>query len=53
MPDFTLRKTMIFLEDIHHDGGPVAAQPRQRGAIVALVKNPFVFFYTPAGELGV
>ena len=41
MPDFTLRKTMIFLEEIHHDGGPVAAQPRQRGAIVALVKNPF------------
>jgi hypothetical protein len=45
MPDFTLRKTMIFLEDILHDGGPAPARPRQRGAIVALVKNPFADRY--------
>ncbi|MDX2484771.1 MAG: amino acid synthesis family protein [Pseudodonghicola sp.] len=41
MPDFPLRKTMIFIEDIHHEGGPPPAQPRRRAAIVALVKNPF------------
>mgnify|MGYP000527760051 CR=1 FL=1 len=41
MPEFTLRKTMIFVEDIHHDGGPAADTPRRRAAIVALVKNPF------------
>ncbi|MDF1855642.1 amino acid synthesis family protein [Pseudooceanicola sp.] len=46
MPDFTLRKTMIFLEDIQHDGGPVGPV-RQRGAIVALVRNPFAGGYTP------
>ncbi|WP_375690390.1 amino acid synthesis family protein [Pseudooceanicola sp. LIPI14-2-Ac024] len=45
MPDFTLRKTMIFLEDIQHDGGPAATPPRQRGAIVALVRNPFAGRY--------
>ena len=41
MPDFTLRKTMIFIEDIHHDGGPPPERPRRRAAIVALVRNPF------------
>jgi len=46
MPDFPLRKTMIFIEDIHHDGGPPPAQPRRRAAIVALVKNPFAGSYT-------
>jgi len=46
MPDFTLRKTMLFVEEIHHDGGPVPPQPRRRAAIVALVKNPFAGGYT-------
>ena len=46
MPDFTLRKTMLFVEDIHHDGGPTASVPRRRAAIVALVKNPFAGSYT-------
>lgn len=45
MPEFTLRKTMIFVEDIHHDGGAVADPPRRRAAIVALVKNPFAGTY--------
>jgi hypothetical protein len=45
MPDFTLRKTMIFIEDIHHDGGPVATLPRRRAAIVAVVKNPYAGRY--------
>ncbi len=45
MPEFTLRKTMIFLEEVQHDGGPAAA-PRHRGAIVALVRNPFAGGYT-------
>ncbi|SLN24404.1 hypothetical protein ROG8370_00883 [Roseovarius gaetbuli] len=46
MPEFTLRKTAIFIEDIHHDGGPAPEQPRRRGAIAALVKNPFAGGYT-------
>jgi hypothetical protein len=46
MPDFTLRKTMLFVEDIHHDNGPAPAQPRRRAAIIALVKNPFAGSYT-------
>jgi len=46
MPDFTLRKTMLFVEEIHHDGGPVPKVPRRRAAIVALVNNPFAGGYT-------
>ena len=45
MPEFTLRKTMIFVEDIHHDGGPPPALPRRRAAIIALVANPFAGRY--------
>ena len=47
MPDFPLRKTMIFIEDIHHDGGPQPISPRRRAAIVALVRNPFAGLYEP------
>ena len=47
MPDFPLRKTMIFIEDIHHDGGPKPAEARRRAAIVALVRNPFAGIYEP------
>ncbi|MEP3279786.1 MAG: amino acid synthesis family protein [Stappiaceae bacterium] len=46
MPEFTLRKTMIFVEEIYHDHGPAPDQPRQRAAIIALVKNPFAGTYT-------
>lgn len=41
MLDFKLRKTLVFIEEIQHDGGPVSAAPRVRGAIVALVNNPY------------
>ena len=45
MADFRLRKTMLFMEEIHHDGGADAAVPRQRAAIIALVNNPFAGRY--------
>jgi len=45
MPEFPLRKTMLFIEDIHHENGPAPAEPRVRAAIVALVKNPFAGRY--------
>jgi hypothetical protein len=45
MPDFPLRKTMLFMEEIHHENGPAPAVPRVRAAIVALVKNPFAGRY--------
>ena len=41
MPDFRLRKMMLFSETIHHENGPPPATPRRRAAIVAVVANPF------------
>lgn len=48
MAEFKLRKTQIILDETYHDGGPVAeAGPRQRGAVLALVKNPYAGLYEP------
>jgi hypothetical protein len=41
MPEFTLRKTLLFVEQIEHEGGPPPAIPRHRAALIALVSNPF------------
>ena len=46
MPEFTLRKTMLFVEDIHHDRGPAPDVPRRRAAMIALVSKPFAGRYT-------
>jgi len=45
MPDFKLRKTMVIIEDILHENGPEPAEPRRRGAVLALVANPFAGAY--------
>ncbi len=47
MPDFALRKTMLLVEEIHHDGGPAPDRPRRRAAMVALVDNPFAGRHEP------
>jgi Amino acid synthesis len=47
MPDFPIRKTMVFLEQINHDGGPPPATPRRRAAMIAIVRNPFAGRYVP------
>lgn len=39
--DFSVRKMVVQVEEIRHEGGPVAAVPRVRGAVVAVVRNPF------------
>jgi hypothetical protein len=45
MPDFPIRKIAVLVEEIFHEGGPVAAVPRRRAAAMALVKNPFAGHY--------
>ena len=45
MPDFAIRKIAVLTEEIRHEGGPEAAQPRLRAAAMALVKNPFAGRY--------
>jgi hypothetical protein len=45
MPEVILRKQAIFLEDIHHEGGPPVAVPHRRLAMVSVIKNPFAGRY--------
>lgn len=45
MPDFPIRKIALLTEEIFHEGGPVAKQPRRRAAALAVVSNPFAGHY--------
>jgi hypothetical protein len=47
VPDFTLRKTILIVEDIVHEFGPPPATPRRRGACLAVVANPFAGRHVP------
>jgi hypothetical protein len=47
MPDFTLRKLVVTVEEIRHDLGPAPARPRLRGACLAIAANPFAGGFTP------
>ncbi len=42
-----IRRTLSHVEDIHHEFGPVAAVPLRRGAIAAVLTNPFAGRYEP------
>jgi hypothetical protein len=41
MPSVELRKRVIIVEEIYHEGGPVARTPYRRAAILSVIKNPF------------
>lgn len=45
MPDVLVRKRIISVEEIFHEGGPVADTPLKRGAISSVIKNPFAGRY--------
>jgi len=45
MADVVIRKTLISVEEIFHEGGPVAARPLMRGAALAVIRNPFAGGY--------
>lgn len=45
MFDILLRKRVIVVEEIFHEGGPIAVTPLQRGAILAVIQNPFAGRY--------
>lgn len=47
MPEIVLRKTVLSREEIFHEGGPVAATPQLRGAILAIIANPYAGRYEP------
>jgi hypothetical protein len=45
MPDVILRKLVASVEEIYHEGGPVADAPIKRASILAIIKNPFAGRY--------
>ncbi len=45
MYDVLIRKRVIVVEEIFHEGGPVAGTPLLRGAILAVIRNPFAGEY--------
>ncbi len=47
MPKLEVRKQILIVEEIYHEGGPVAEKPHMRGACFAVIKNPFAGRYEP------
>jgi hypothetical protein len=40
-----IRKIQTMVEEIFHEGGPVAAKPLRQGAVVAVIENPYAGRY--------
>ena len=61
MAEISVRKSQLVLDKIWHDGGPAVTEPRRRGAILTVIKNPFAGRYVediqpfmkPLEQLGV
>lgn len=45
MPDVILRKLITSVEEVYHEGGPVADVPVKRASILAIIENPFAGRY--------
>lgn len=45
MPDVQVRKTLLSIEEIFHEGGPVSSSPLRRAAVLAVIRNPFAGRY--------
>ena len=45
MPEVVVRKRVTCVEEIFHEGGPVAANPLRRAAALVVIRNPFAGRY--------
>lgn len=45
MPEVQVRKIVVQVEEIFHEGGPKASVPLQRAAVMAVIANPFAGKY--------
>jgi hypothetical protein len=45
MNDMAVRKFVVMVDEIFHEGGPVAAVPLKRAAVLAVIQNPFAGRY--------
>src|SRR5437588_2164525 len=45
MPEVKVRKKQTIVEEIFHEGGPVASVPLRRAAVLSVIHNPFAGKY--------
>ena len=45
MPEVQVRKNVLMLEEVFHEGGPVAQKPLSRVAALAVIHNPYAGAY--------
>jgi Amino acid synthesis len=45
MAELVIRKTLISIEEIFHEGGPAGPHPLTRGVALAVIRNPFAGRY--------
>jgi hypothetical protein len=47
MPEVLVRKKLLCVEEIFHEGGPPSSTPLRRAAALAVIGNPFAGSYVP------
>ena len=47
MPEVQVRKRIVTVEEIFHEGGPIAVSPLRRAAALAVIHNPFAGKFAP------
>lgn len=50
MPEVVVRKKVTCVEEIFHEGGPIAARPPRRAAAIAVIRNPYAGSYVESIE---
>jgi len=45
MPEVQIRKRLLMVEEIFHEGGPLASQPQRRAAALVVIRNPYAGRY--------
>lgn len=45
MPDVSIRKIATVIEEVFHEGGPRTNTPQRKGAVIAVIENPFAGKY--------
>ena len=45
MPEVVVRKKIVCVEEIFHEGGPITEKPLRRVAALAVIRNPFAGSY--------
>src|SRR5580658_5738219 len=50
MPEVQIRKQLSLVEEIFHEGGPIASKPLRRAAALTVIRNPYARAYVETIE---